>query len=214
MICAKGKTSIGRSTESCGSWARRLAIKRGQCSKNPVDSVERAVQAARELKADDTTVGSGTDTIDPDSVLNPKEIQVLLREANPGFERTLFETAYLTGARGRCSRYAGPISTCRRKVPAEWQSAEVFHGLGYRARRFAHATTHLKPSRPPNDLDSRSPGCGAQALETSMPDLSGRAGISRRRRKADAAGQDAPDRILPGPFKSETATRHVPHAAS
>jgi integrase len=99
MICAKGKTSIGRSTESCGSWARRLAIKRGQCSKNPADSVERAVQAARELKADDTTVGSGTDTIDPDSVLNPKEIQVLLREANPGFERTLFETAYLTGAR-------------------------------------------------------------------------------------------------------------------
>jgi len=77
----------------------RLAIKRGQCSKNPVDSVERAVQAARELKAEDTAIGLGTDTIDPDSVLNPQEIQTLLREANPGFERTLFETAYLTGAR-------------------------------------------------------------------------------------------------------------------
>ena len=77
----------------------RLAIKRGQYSKNPVDSVERAVQPARELKPDDATFGLGTDAIDPDSVLNPKEIQTLLREANPGFERTLFETAYLTGAR-------------------------------------------------------------------------------------------------------------------
>jgi integrase len=77
----------------------RLAIKRGQCSKNPVDSVERAVEAARELKAEDTTVWFGTDTVDPDRVLNPQEIQALLREASPGFERTLFETAYLTGAR-------------------------------------------------------------------------------------------------------------------
>ena len=77
----------------------RLALKRGQCSKNPVDSVERAVQAAREIKAEDMAAGLGTDTIDPDSVLNPKEIQALLREANPGFERTMFETAYLTGAR-------------------------------------------------------------------------------------------------------------------
>jgi hypothetical protein len=40
----------------------RLAIKRGQCSKNPVDSVERAAQAARELKAEDTAVGFSTDT--------------------------------------------------------------------------------------------------------------------------------------------------------
>ena len=77
----------------------RLAIKRGQYSKNPVDSVERAVQPARELKPEEATVGLGTDAIDPDSVLNPKEIQTLLREANPGFERTLFETAHLTGAR-------------------------------------------------------------------------------------------------------------------
>jgi integrase len=28
-----------------------------------------------------------------------RTIQILLREANPGYERTLFETAYLTGAR-------------------------------------------------------------------------------------------------------------------
>ena len=34
-----------------------------------------------------------------DGVLSPKEIQTLLQEAKPGFERTLFETAHLTGAR-------------------------------------------------------------------------------------------------------------------
>jgi len=32
-------------------------------------------------------------------VLNPQEIQLLLEAANAGLERTLFETAYLTGAR-------------------------------------------------------------------------------------------------------------------
>jgi integrase len=77
----------------------RLAIKRGQYSKNPVDSVERAVQPARELSTDGAPLGTGTDAVDPDSVLSPKEILTLLREARPGFERTLFETAYLTGAR-------------------------------------------------------------------------------------------------------------------
>jgi integrase len=35
----------------------------------------------------------------PDSVLGPAEIQLLLAAARPGFERTLFAVAYLTGAR-------------------------------------------------------------------------------------------------------------------
>jgi hypothetical protein len=39
----------------------RLAIKRGQYSKNPVDSVERAVQPARELSTDGSPAGTGTD---------------------------------------------------------------------------------------------------------------------------------------------------------
>src|SRR6202040_1942977 len=42
---------------------------------------------------------ASNDAADPDSVLSPVEIQVLLASARPGFERTLFETAYLTGAR-------------------------------------------------------------------------------------------------------------------
>jgi integrase len=78
----------------------RLGIKRGQCTKNPLDSVERAVQVAKELKTDKENDYAGNDASDDaDSVLNPSEIQLLLAAARPGFERTLFETAYLTGAR-------------------------------------------------------------------------------------------------------------------
>jgi integrase len=77
----------------------RLGIKRGQCTKNPLDSVDRAVQIAKELKGGDSVVDTGNDTADHDGVLNPVEIQLLLAAARPGFERTLFETAYLTGAR-------------------------------------------------------------------------------------------------------------------
>jgi integrase len=77
----------------------RLGMKRGQCSKNPLDSVERVVQCAQELKAGDGAIDTGKDSTDSDSILSPVEIQVLLASARPGFERTLFETAYLTGAR-------------------------------------------------------------------------------------------------------------------
>jgi integrase len=77
----------------------RLGIKRGQCSKNPLDSVERAAQMAEELKADEGNIDAGNDASDHDTVLNPAEIKLLLAAARSGFERTLFETAYLTGAR-------------------------------------------------------------------------------------------------------------------
>src|ERR1700737_1203796 len=77
----------------------RLGIKRGQCTKNPLDSVERAVQIAQELKVGEGAIDTGNDAADPDSVLSPPEIKLLLASARPGFERTLFETAYLTGAR-------------------------------------------------------------------------------------------------------------------
>ncbi len=73
----------------------RLAVKRGECARNPVDSVERAVQAAREFKnGDDADNGN-----DPENILTPTEIQQLLAAAEPGFQRMLFEAAYLTGAR-------------------------------------------------------------------------------------------------------------------
>src|ERR1019366_4631213 len=62
----------------------RLGIKRGQCTKNPLDSVERAVQVAHELKDGDGAIDTGNDTSDRDSVLDPAEIKLLLASARPG----------------------------------------------------------------------------------------------------------------------------------
>jgi integrase len=76
----------------------RFAINRDQCVKNPADRVERAFMAARELKAGDSAP-SADDAISPDSVLSPTEVRQLLEAARPGFERTLFATAFVTGAR-------------------------------------------------------------------------------------------------------------------
>jgi len=77
----------------------KLGGKRGVSSRNPVDSVDRAAPVARELKAGEYLADNHDDTVNPDDVLNPHEIQLLLQAANAGLERTLFETAYLTGAR-------------------------------------------------------------------------------------------------------------------
>jgi integrase len=77
----------------------KLATKRGLSTKNPVDSVERAVHPARELKRGEDVTDSSTDSVETDNVLSPAEIQLLLGSAKVGFERALIETAYLTGAR-------------------------------------------------------------------------------------------------------------------
>ena len=51
---------------------------------NPLDSVERAVQVAQELKDGDAAVDIGNDAADSDSVLSPIEVQALLASARPG----------------------------------------------------------------------------------------------------------------------------------
>jgi hypothetical protein len=56
----------------------RLGIERGQCTKNPLDSVERAVQVAKELKAREGANDAGNNADDSDSVLSPPEIQALI----------------------------------------------------------------------------------------------------------------------------------------
>jgi integrase len=73
----------------------RLAIKRGQCPTNPLDRVDRAHKAAREIKFGE---GNG-DALSPESILDPAEIRRLVDAANSGFDRTLFLTAFVTGAR-------------------------------------------------------------------------------------------------------------------
>ncbi len=77
----------------------RAAIRRGDAISNPVDRVERAFMAARELRSSEDGAGSNDDTISPDAMLSPEEIRAMLKAATPGLYRTLFTTAALTGAR-------------------------------------------------------------------------------------------------------------------
>jgi integrase len=76
----------------------RAAIRRGEVTINPVDRVERAFMAVRELRGDEETV-STDDTVNPDSLLSPKEIRLMIDHTSPGLYRALFTTAALTGAR-------------------------------------------------------------------------------------------------------------------
>ncbi|MGH7779013.1 MAG: tyrosine-type recombinase/integrase [Candidatus Binataceae bacterium] len=77
----------------------RAAIRRGDAIRNPVDCVERAFMAARELRQGENEGASNDDTISPDAILSPDEIRTMLNAATPGLYRTLFTTAALTGAR-------------------------------------------------------------------------------------------------------------------
>jgi integrase len=77
----------------------RLAIKHGDFTRNPLELVDRATPAAKEVKPGQEAADSVRDAVDPDNVLSPDEIKRLLESSTPGFERTLFETAYVTGAR-------------------------------------------------------------------------------------------------------------------
>lgn len=77
----------------------RLAIKHGEYTRNPLELVDRATPAAKEVKPGEEGANAVHDAVDPDNVLGPEDIQKLLDAAMPGFERMLFETAYVSGAR-------------------------------------------------------------------------------------------------------------------
>jgi integrase len=77
----------------------RAAIRRDEAVSNPVDRVERAFMAARELRAGEDEGASNDDSISPDAVLSPDEVGAMLDQTTPGLYRTLFTTAALTGAR-------------------------------------------------------------------------------------------------------------------
>jgi integrase len=72
------------------------AIRRGECSTNPVSRMERSFAAAVELDANDH---GGDRQADPAHILSPDQIPALLGAAQPGWQRTLFTVAYLTGMR-------------------------------------------------------------------------------------------------------------------
>jgi integrase len=74
----------------------KSAIRRGECALNPCERLEPAFKASRELDQDGI---AGDDTVDENAVLSPAEMPQLLDAAEPGYYRTLFTTAYLTGMR-------------------------------------------------------------------------------------------------------------------
>ena len=76
----------------------RAAIRRGEAVSNPVDRLERAFTAARELVPGGDG-DSSDDTVSPDAILSPDEIRGMLNATTPGLYRTLFTTAALSGAR-------------------------------------------------------------------------------------------------------------------
>ncbi len=88
-------TTINQILRIAGS-VFRLAIKHGRCATNPLDRVDRAHKPAREITAEDD---HDDHAAGPDNILDPTEIRRLLEAANPGFDRTLFLTAFVTGAR-------------------------------------------------------------------------------------------------------------------
>lgn len=73
-----------------------LAIKRGECSANPLERVDRLRKTAKEIKLDAAGGGNG---LGSDNILSPEEVRRLLEAANAGFDRTLFLVGFVTGAR-------------------------------------------------------------------------------------------------------------------
>jgi integrase len=77
------------------------AVKHDRLGKNPADKVSRVFVGSEELSPgyDDDGDSESSTAVDPDKVLSPAEIRVLLDHADPGYYRTLILTAFLTGAR-------------------------------------------------------------------------------------------------------------------
>ena len=79
----------------------KLAVRRKLATGNPAADAERAFMGATELKDEATKEqrGDGVQPLRPEEVLDPNEIRKVLEKAQPGYYRTLFLTAYLTGMR-------------------------------------------------------------------------------------------------------------------
>ena len=74
------------------------AIRRGECTANPADKLERVFASTPELAADGSDARSGDMAVDPREVLSPDEIRRMLDGADENY-RPLLMTAYVTGMR-------------------------------------------------------------------------------------------------------------------
>ena len=138
----------------------KLAVRRKLATGNPAADAERAFMGAPSLgkKRSASSVRDGVQPLRPEEVLSPNEIRKLLEKAQPGYYRTLFLTAYLTGMRSgelfalRWSdvelKGIGP-ETGRECYTGESTFAARFHGLALKKMtvRFAHAFFHPKPEQ-------------------------------------------------------------------
>ncbi len=77
----------------------RGAIRRHEAVSNPVDLIERAFTATHELVPGNDGDRDGTDSVNPDAVLSPSQVRLMLDAATPCYYRTLFTTAFVTGMR-------------------------------------------------------------------------------------------------------------------
>ncbi len=98
MTYAEAATRRRQSTASCRllapSFGSRSSM--GNALRTQLTELNRAPKAAQELKPGDE---GGDDLVSPDGVLSPAEVRRLLEAAQPGFDRTLFLTAFVSGAR-------------------------------------------------------------------------------------------------------------------
>ena len=93
---------LGRSTITINATIRmiggiyQMAIRRGLCTANPADRVERAFAGDRELNGGEDIQA---DQATPETVLSPEEISVMLGNADPGLYKTLLTFLAATGLR-------------------------------------------------------------------------------------------------------------------
>ncbi len=88
------RATVNRAIQIAGA-IFKLAIKHNRCAVNPVERVDRVRKTASEITVDN----DGKQDLTPDGILNPEEIRRLLEVAETGFDRTLFFTAFVSGAR-------------------------------------------------------------------------------------------------------------------
>jgi integrase len=125
-------------------------------ARNPLDRVNRAMTVARELKPDELGSHVGNDAVDADSVLSPTDIETLLGVARPGFERTLVETAYLTGAReDELLALRWTDLELPKEGPVKWPYAAIFRGPLRKVKRAARVI--FRPRQKPSGERFRSP---------------------------------------------------------
>ena len=108
----------------------KLGIKRGQCAKNPVDSVERAVRVAKELESGEDWVLNSNDTLDPRQRAEPYRDSGVVADRPTGVPaRPVRDSRFDRSSRGRATGLAVDRSrTAQGRSGQDGYPAEPFMG--------------------------------------------------------------------------------------